>query len=89
MGDSDMGIKWKKPRKTILIKKKKKPLWGKHFPKQKGQFTMIREVYNLIKIFLGSTTCKQFTGKKKTFLMLWNLYTLQSHRHIHRWHTHT
>ena len=64
MGDSDMGIKWKKPRKTILIKKKK-PLWGKHFPKQKGQFTMIREVYNLIKIFLGSTTCKQFTGKKK------------------------
>ena len=46
---------------------------------------MIREVYNLIKIFLGSTTCKQFTGKKKkNFLMLWNLYTLQSHRHIHR-----
>ena len=26
---------------------------------------MIREVYNLIKNFLGSTTCKQFTGKKK------------------------
>ena len=47
---------------------------------------MIREVYNLIKIFLGSTTCKQFTGKKKkkNFLMFWNLYTLQSHRHIHR-----